>query len=142
MPNNTTLTSSRRKFLRYLAGSPLFAMGGIDVAHLARMLGGSSNEQRRARDTILQQAQEPTLIASAGEALNVFDFEPVARKKVPPAHWGYLATGTDDDGTIRANREGYAKWDLRARRLVDVSAIDASITLLGTKWETPIFLSP
>jgi isopentenyl diphosphate isomerase/L-lactate dehydrogenase-like FMN-dependent dehydrogenase len=72
----------------------------------------------------------------------VFDFEPVAKKKLPPAHWGYLATGSDGDETIRANREGYARWDLRVRRLVDTSKLDASIQMLGVKWPTPIVINP
>jgi len=118
---------SRRRFLRYLAGSPVFATAGIDLSWL---------------EQTLQQAQEPAEISSAAEAINVFDFEPVARRKIPHAHWGYLMTGTDDDATIAANRAGYAKWDLRARRLVDISKIDPSITLIGTKWQTPIFLCP
>src|SRR4029078_12331667 len=134
--------SSRRQFVRYLAGSPLFALGGVDVARLARMLNGTTAERRRATELIQQQAQEPTLIASASEALDVFDFEPVARKKLPPAHWGYLATGTDDDQTIQANREGFARWDLHPRRLVDVSHIDTSVKMLGTTWETPIVINP
>jgi len=81
-------------------------------------------------------------IASAAEALDVFDFEPIARQKLPPAHWGYLATGTDDDGTIRADREGFSRYQLRVRRLVDVSKIDMSVNLLDRKWETPIVLCP
>ena len=106
------------------------------------MLDGSSDDRRRALELIQQQTQEPTLIGSASEALNVFDFEPVARKKLPPAHWGYLATGTDDDETIRANREGFTRWDLHPRRLVDVSHIDTSVKMLGTTWETPIVINP
>jgi isopentenyl diphosphate isomerase/L-lactate dehydrogenase-like FMN-dependent dehydrogenase len=106
------------------------------------MLGGSDADRRRAFELIQQQAQEPTLIAAASEALDVFDFEPVARKKLPPAHWGYLATGTDDDETIRANREGFARWDLHPRRLVDVTRIDTSVKMIGTTWETPIVINP
>jgi len=66
----------------------------------------------------------------------------VARKKLPPAHWGYLATGTDDDATIRANRDGFTRYSMRVRRLVDVSRVDSSIDVLGAKWETPILLCP
>jgi isopentenyl diphosphate isomerase/L-lactate dehydrogenase-like FMN-dependent dehydrogenase len=61
---------------------------------------------------------------------------------LPPAHWGYLATGTDDDGTIRANREGFARWDLRMRRLIDVKKVDASVQLLGKTYPTPIVICP
>src|SRR6478672_10961993 len=141
MSTHSDAASSRRQFLRYVAGSPLFALGGLNVNELGRMLGGSSSERRRAFD-LIQQTQEPTLIASASEALNVFDFEPVARKKLPPAHWGYLATGTDDDNTIQANREGFTRWDLHPRRLVDVSHIDTSVKMIGTTWETPIVVNP
>ena len=51
----------------------------------------------------------------------MFDFEPVARKNVPPAHFGYMASGIDDEVTLRANREGFLKFQLRPRRLNDVS---------------------
>ena len=106
------------------------------------MLGGGPRDRAKGLALLQQATQEPDLIASAAEALDVFDFEPVAKKKLPPAHWGYLATGTDDDATIRANREGYAHWDLRARRLVDVSQIDPSVEILGVKWPTPIVINP
>ena len=52
---------------------------------------------------VVQQRRE----TDPKEALDVFDFEPVARKNLPPAHFGYLATGSDDEVTLRANREGF-----------------------------------
>src|SRR5437016_1328700 len=116
---------SRRNFLAFVAASPLFAAAGFDRSTIHRLI-----------------QQEPDLISAASEALNVFDFEPVAKKKLPPAHWGYLATGSDDDGTIRANREGFTRWDLRVRRLIDVSKIDPSVQIFGTKWDTPIVINP
>ena len=48
------------------------------------------------------------------------------RKNVPPAHFGYMASGIDDEVTLRANREGFLKFQLRPRRLVDVSKVDMS----------------
>jgi isopentenyl diphosphate isomerase/L-lactate dehydrogenase-like FMN-dependent dehydrogenase len=82
------------------------------------------------------------LIASAADALSVLDFEPVARAKLPPWHWAWLSTGGDDGATMRANREGYERYQIRARRLVDISKVDTSIQLFGRSWETPIFMSP
>jgi isopentenyl diphosphate isomerase/L-lactate dehydrogenase-like FMN-dependent dehydrogenase len=82
------------------------------------------------------------LIESPADAINVFDFRDVARQALPPAHYGYLATGVDGDETLRANREGFARFDLRARRLVDVSSVDTGVEMLGERWETPIVLAP
>src|SRR2546423_7453814 len=82
------------------------------------------------------------LIASPKEAINVFDFEAVMQKNVPPAHFGYMASGIDDEVTLRANREGFLKFQLRPRRLVDVSKVDMSVDLLGVKYPTPIIIAP
>ena len=127
---------SRRKFLHFLAGSPLFALAGGDIAAVARMLHQGGVPGRGS------QAQDPALIQTAQQAINVFDFEPVAKAKLPPAHWGYIATGADDDATIRANREGYARWEMKVRRLVDVSRIDPGVEILGVPWPTPIVVNP
>jgi isopentenyl diphosphate isomerase/L-lactate dehydrogenase-like FMN-dependent dehydrogenase len=143
---------SRRRFLTFLAGSPLFMAAGIDHKSLQRLLSGTARDQSeafglidevtRAPHEMSQAAQQPRLIGAPGEALDIFDFEPVAKGKVPPAHWGYLITGTDDDATIKANRDGYSKWALRPRRLVDISKLDTSVDLLGRKYDTPIILCP
>jgi isopentenyl diphosphate isomerase/L-lactate dehydrogenase-like FMN-dependent dehydrogenase len=106
----------RRELLRFLAGSPFF-MG-------------------------LPQIPGEKAITSPEEAFSVFDFERVARDVLPPAHWGYLATGVDGDRTLHANREGFDKFSIRARRLVDVREVDTSIEMFGTRWETPIVLAP
>jgi isopentenyl diphosphate isomerase/L-lactate dehydrogenase-like FMN-dependent dehydrogenase len=82
------------------------------------------------------------LIKSPKEAINVFDFEPVMAKNVPPAHFGYMASGIDDETTLRANREGFQKFVLRPRRLVDVSKVDTSIELFGHRYSSPIAISP
>ena len=88
-------------------------------------------------------AQETPVIADPKEAINVLDFEAVARKVLPPAHFGYLATGVDDDATLRANRDGFRRFQIRPRRVVDVAArADVSVDLFGTKYETPIVLAP
>ena len=72
----------------------------------------------------------------------MFDLEAVARKTIPPAHWGYLATGVDGEDTIRANREAFARYQLQTRRFVDISKMDMNVELFGTKFNSPVFLSP
>src|SRR2546430_12672733 len=86
--------------------------------------------------------QTDNLIKTPKDAINVFDFEPVCRKNVPPAHFGYIASGIDDEVTLRANREGFLKFQLRPRRLVNVSKVDMSTEILGVKYASPIVLAP
>lgn len=119
--------SDRRRFLGLLAASPLLA----GIPSLTQALAQAPSP--RALDD---------LIRTAAEALDVFDLEAVARKTIPPAHWGYLATGVDGEDTIRANREAFALYQLHTRRFVDVSKMDMSVELFGTKFNSPVFLSP
>src|SRR5204862_1455335 len=126
---------NRRRFLQFLAASPLAGAAGTGWAQLL--------PKPRVSDPAMWAPLEPDkLIKSPKEAINVFDFEPVARVNVPPAHFGYMASGIDDEVTLRANREGFLKFQLRPRRLVDVSKIDMSIELLGVKYATPIIIAP
>src|SRR5580698_684287 len=122
--------ASRRLLLQFLAASPLFAQ-----AALAEGLRPSDPVDWAPRDL-------DKLITDPKQALDVFDFEPVMKQNVPPAHFGYMATGVDDELTLRANREGFRKFALRPRRLVDVSKVDMTAEILGVKYQSPIFLSP
>jgi 4-hydroxymandelate oxidase len=122
--------ASRRRLLQFLAASPLIAQGA-----LAEGLRSSDPMEWAPRDL-------DKLITDSKQALDVFDFEPVMKKNVPPAHFGYMATGVDDEITLRANREGFRKLQLRPRRLVDVSKIDMSVEILGTTYDSPIVIAP
>lgn len=130
---------SRRRFLAFLAGTPLLAATGFDAREVREWFRRPEGDLWL--DRIQDLAQDP-MISAPQQALNVFDFEPVAKKSIPVAHWGYLQTGSDDDATIQANRTAYQQWALRMRRLVDVSKVDASVTLLGTRYDTPIVICP
>jgi len=124
--------ASRRRLLQFLAASPL--LGGADAF---------AQEVQRLPDPMVWGARTlDKLIGSPREALDVFDFEPVAHKNVPPAHFGYMATGVDDDATLRANREGFQKFHLRPRRLVDVGTLDTKMELFGETYASPIVVSP
>jgi len=89
----------------------------------------------------LLAAQDPA-IADPKDAINLLDFEAAARKVLPPAHFGYLATGVEDDATLRANRQGFEGIYLRPRRLVDVREVSTSTELFGATLDIPILLAP
>jgi isopentenyl diphosphate isomerase/L-lactate dehydrogenase-like FMN-dependent dehydrogenase len=122
--------ASRRRMLQFLAASPLFGPSA-----LAQTPRSSDPMDWAPRDLA-------RLIADPAQALDVFDFEPVMKQNVPPAHFGYMATGVDDEVTLRANRDGFAKFALRPRRLVDVSKIDMSANILGATYDSPIVIAP
>jgi isopentenyl diphosphate isomerase/L-lactate dehydrogenase-like FMN-dependent dehydrogenase len=75
------------------------------------------------------------------DVLNVRDFEPLARQVLPPAHFGYLATGIDDDRTLRRNEVAYGDYEIRSRRFVDLTHIDTGLSVYGTPWRLPVYLS-
>jgi 4-hydroxymandelate oxidase len=125
-------SAHRRRFLQFLAASPFAGPAWAQLAPKSRL-----------PDPIPWAALEPDkLIKSPQEAINVFDFEPVMRQNVPPAHFGYMASGIDDEVTLRANREGFLKFQLRPRRLVDVEKVDMSTEILGTRYPSPIVVAP
>src|SRR5690349_18667026 len=98
--------TDRRAFLRFVASSPLLA-AMPSIAEAFRQSG----------------------IDQAADALDVFDFQTVAQKVVPPAHWGYLMTGVDGEETLKANREAFNRYQLKTKRFVDVSRLDMSVEL-------------
>ena len=115
MDDNHTFIA-RREFLKFLAASPCLAAAGI--------------------------ASAQDLVTDPVSALNVFDFEEVAHRKVAPGHWAYMASGVDDDATLRANREAFKHVQLRPRRLRDATLVDSRVELFGTMYDSPIFLCP
>src|SRR6267154_577620 len=127
--------TSRRELLKFLAASPLYASSTL--AALA------AETPSRLPDPMIWAPRDlDRLIANPKEASSVFAFEPVMNKNVPPGHFGYMASGIDDEVTLRANREGFQKFQLRPRRLVDVSKVDMSVDILGVKYPSPIVIAP
>jgi isopentenyl diphosphate isomerase/L-lactate dehydrogenase-like FMN-dependent dehydrogenase len=119
---------ARRALLRWLAASPLLA--------------GTPLQAFGAEASLAGPASAGPVLASAADALDVFDFEAAARRIVPPAHWGYLQSGVDGDRTVLANQQAFSRWQLRPRRFVDVGNISLATEVLGTRMASPILLCP
>ncbi len=124
--NTTAHFEHRRLLLKFLLGSPLLSFA----------MCSSPAEKKEIAEKVFDG------IKNARDALDVFDFEKLAKFKLPPAHYGYLATGVNDDLTIQANRDAIAKVKLKMRRLIDPTQVDMSTSLFGNKWSSPIVLSP
>jgi 4-hydroxymandelate oxidase len=111
---------ARRRFLRFLAASPL--------ATLPTNFSWAFPE--RAVPTSLR------------EVLNIFQLDQVARGTLSPEAYHFIVAAADDGATKQANLEAYKKVSLRPRRLVDVSNIDMSVELFGKRYGSPIVLAP
>jgi 4-hydroxymandelate oxidase len=123
---------NRRRLLAFLAASPLLR-GGLAGSTLPGLSAGVLAQIAEDRDY---------LASSAALAVNVFDLENVARRNLSRAHWTYISQGVDDELTLRANHEAYQRLHLRARRLVDVSIVERSLTLFGEPLPSPILMAP
>lgn len=73
--------------------------------------------------------------------LNVSEFEALARSSLPPAHFGYLATGADDDATVVVNHAAFSSLEIRSRRLINLRSANTGTNVFGATWRAPIYLS-
>jgi len=102
------------KFCQFLAASPLLK---------------ADRKYSELNDPLLRQ-------------VNVFDFAKLAKAKLDPLAWDYLDEGSDDEGSLRANRSRFDDIIIRPHPLLhDVSKIDTSTTLFGKKLVQRIYLS-
>ena len=140
---------ARRRFLGFLAGSPFLATASVDSI-VAGLIASSPGPALAQSYDALRGAQVATgndgIITAPGQALNVFEFEPAAKKALvgagAPAHYGYLASGVDGDVTRDANHRSYEHYNIRVRRLIDARKIDTSVRIFGESWGSPIYLCP
>jgi isopentenyl diphosphate isomerase/L-lactate dehydrogenase-like FMN-dependent dehydrogenase len=68
--------------------------------------------------------------------------EDVARGRMEPGPFGYVAGGAGNGATVRANREALEHWRIVPRMLTDATSRDHSTTVLGTAMSAPVLLAP
>lgn len=85
-----------------------------------------------------------TSIPGAGamaNAYNIEDLRLMARRRLPKVIFDYLDGGSDDEVTLRKNREAFSDYSLKSNMLVDVSNASAKTTVLGQEISSPLILS-
>jgi len=68
--------------------------------------------------------------------------EDVARERLAPEPFGYVAGSAGTESTARANREAFDRWRIVPRFLRDVSERDLGRNILGTSFPAPVALAP
>jgi 4-hydroxymandelate oxidase len=74
--------------------------------------------------------------------VNVAGYENLARERLPRPVYDYYAGGAEDEVTLRANRDAFARYALRPRVMTDVSVVDTRVHLLGDDVAFPVLLAP
>jgi isopentenyl diphosphate isomerase/L-lactate dehydrogenase-like FMN-dependent dehydrogenase len=116
-----------RNLLRFVAGSPLLAAAQSPPG-FPEHKGGTWFPPAYADDVM--------------GPVNLHEFETIARQMIHKLAYDFIAGGVEDEVTLRANRESLEKLRLVPRVMVDVSAVDPSVELLGLKLDYPIVLAP
>jgi isopentenyl diphosphate isomerase/L-lactate dehydrogenase-like FMN-dependent dehydrogenase len=73
---------------------------------------------------------------------NCAEYEHLAGGLVEPGPWAYLAGGSGDEVTLRANRAAFHRWTFRPRVLIDVDVVSTETTVLGTTLSLPVLVAP
>ncbi|MEZ0222248.1 alpha-hydroxy acid oxidase [Tardiphaga sp. 1201_B9_N1_1] len=139
---------ARRQLLRFFAASPLLTATSLGT--ITTLLTANSHQALAQSYDVLRGSRRAFgpdgIITAPTDALDVFEFEPAAKKAVlsqdAPAHWGYLQSGVDGDVTRDANHTAFAKYNIRVQRLIDARKIDTSVKIFGETWASPIFMCP
>ena len=74
--------------------------------------------------------------------LSLHDFEKAAQKLLPKPLFAYVSGAVEDEASITANRSVFGNYSFKPNVLVDVSSVDTSITLFGTRYATPVGVAP
>jgi 4-hydroxymandelate oxidase len=74
--------------------------------------------------------------------LTVPELQAIAKQRIDPAAYVYVANGAGDERTMRDNIEALARWHFLPRVLVDTSKRDLSTTVLGQRVALPVGIAP
>ena len=70
------------------------------------------------------------------------EFEQLAVAQMAPAVRTMVQGGAGDGRCIARNRAAWGRWSINTRALVDVSACDLAVAVLGERYALPILLAP
>jgi isopentenyl diphosphate isomerase/L-lactate dehydrogenase-like FMN-dependent dehydrogenase len=76
------------------------------------------------------------------QPVSVAGLEARARHVLSAGAFGYVAGGAGAERTMRANLDGFERWQIVPRMLRDVSTRDLAVSLLGAELPAPILLAP
>jgi L-lactate dehydrogenase (cytochrome) len=76
------------------------------------------------------------------KVINVLDFRPLARRRLPRVVFDYLDGGAEDEITLRENRRAFEDLTFRPRHAVAFPKCDLGVRALGCDLALPAMLAP
>ncbi|KAI8620577.1 FMN-dependent dehydrogenase-domain-containing protein [Chytriomyces sp. MP71] len=110
-------------------------VGSLDPASKPVPRPDAAQAQKGA--TATGASEKPAL----SQILNSYDFEAIAKQTMKPEAWAYYSSGAEDEITLRENHLAFHRIALKPRVLVNVSKINTSTTLLGSRTRMPIYIT-
>lgn len=79
---------------------------------------------------------------SYAKAVNIEDLERIAKKKLPNFVFEYVYGGSDDEHTLRHNRQVFDEYLFEPRTMTNVGVRDLRTQLLGNAYQMPLAIGP
>ena len=81
-------------------------------------------------------------MARTDRALCLDDFEAMAQRHLPRPIFEYIRGGVETNASVDDNRRAFQEYAFIPRSLVDVSAIDTTVSLFGRQYRSPVGIAP
>lgn len=103
--------------------------------------------ERNSQEVILQPCEKEHMTKAAKRfshehLINTQDLEALAADQLDKTIFDYYAGGAGDELTLNDNAEAFNRIRLRPRMLVDISNLDMSVELFGSRIDMPIMVAP
>jgi 4-hydroxymandelate oxidase len=88
------------------------------------------------------RGQDDVRLTTAGELVNVFEMESIAKAKISRQLYDHISGGAGAEATLRRNRDVFDRITFRPRVLIDVREMNLRCKLLGQDMEWPVLVAP
>jgi 4-hydroxymandelate oxidase len=97
-----------------------------------------SDPTRAAAEMLAERLDE----TGGSRPLNLHEYEAAARALLSTMAFDYVAGGSGDEVSVRANRAAFARWRFLPRVLRGVREVSTATTVLGQPVSMPVLLAP
>lgn len=84
----------------------------------------------------------PPLTQIPAGIVSLSDYEPLARERLSPQAWAYLAGGAADEITLRNNSAAFDALEITPRLFGEFGAATTGLSLFGREFAHPVLIAP